>query len=325
MKKILKITGIVLGTLVLIMLVAAAYINFAKVPSYEVNAPNLNVNLDSASIAEGRRIATMVCNQCHMNEGKLEGKLMEGEESPFGIIWAPNITQHKENGIGKYTDGELAYLFRTGIKRDGEYAPPWMPKLPHLSDEDMNDLIAYLRSDMPEVQASDKVQPKSQPSFLVKFLLRVAFKPLPYDGEPIYAPSTTDKIAYGKYLATAKVDCYGCHSLDFKTQNLMEPEKTPGFFGGGNPFGDKDGGVIYSSNLTPDKATGIGNWTEENFVKIMKFGQKPDGTVIRPPMTPFPLLTDEELSAIWAYLQSVPAIENDIKKMNEVQIVSNKN
>ncbi len=103
----------------------------------------------------------------------------------------------------------------------------------------------------------------------------------------------------------------------------MEPEKTPGFFSGGNPFADENGETFYSANLTPDKETGIGNWSEEDFFKTMKFGQKPDGTAMRSPMTPFPFLTDEELSTIWAYLQSVPSIKNDVKKMNEAQIASN--
>ncbi len=321
MKKFFKIAGIVLGSLIGVLLIAAAYINFSSLPTYEVNAPELIIKTDSVSVAEGRRMAQMTCFQCHMNDGKLEGKIMEGEESPFGMIWANNITQHMENGIGKYTDGELAWLFRTGIKRNGDYAPPWMPKFPNLSDQDMNNLIAYLHSDSPEVRPSDKVQPKSQPSFLTKMLLRVAFKPLPYDGKPISTPPISDKVTYGKYLTTAKLDCFGCHSVDFKTQNLMEPEKTPGFFGGGNPFENEDG-VIYSANITPDKATGIGNWTEEQFQQVMKFGTKPDGTTTRPPMPPFPLLTDEEISAVWAYLQSIPVIENDVNRMNEEQIVS---
>ena len=311
MKKFLKITGIILGSIILLLLIGAAYINFSDPPIFEVNAPELTVEIDSASVAEGARMAQMTCFQCHMSGGKLEGNLMEGEDSPFGMVWASNITQDMENGIGKYTDGELAFLFRTGIKRDGKYLPPWMPKFPHLSDEDMHNLIAYLRSDMPEVQPSGKVQPGSQYSFLTKMLMRVAFKPLPYEGQPISAPPTSDKVAFGKYIATAKVDCFGCHSPDFKTQNLLEPEKTPGFFSGGNPFGE-----YCSSNLTPDKNTGLGNWTEEQFSQIMKYGIKPDGSPVRPPMTPFPVLTEEEVSALWAYLQSIPSIENDVAKMN---------
>ena len=320
MKKFLKITGYIIGGLLLIILIIAAYINFAPVPTYEVKAPDLTITPDSASIAEGKKMAQMTCFQCHMNNGKLTGGIMEEADSPFGLIHTPNITQDKDYGIGNYTDGELVYLLRTGIKRDGSYAPPWMPKFPHLSDEDVNNIIAYLRSEEPEVQPSEVTHPEDNPSFLVKMLLRVAFKPLPYDGEPIAAPPKTDKVAYGRYLATAKLDCFGCHSPDFKTQNIMEPEKTPGFFSGGNKFETEDHGLVISANLTPEKETGIGSWTEEQFIRVLKYGRKPDGTNVRPPMPPFPLLSDEEAAAIWAYLQTVPEITQDVKSMYEAKV-----
>ncbi|MCB0651645.1 MAG: cytochrome c [Saprospiraceae bacterium] len=317
MKKVLKIVGIIIGSIVLILAIAAAYINFSPMPTYEVKAPQISVTTDSASVAEGRRMAQMVCFQCHMNGNQLEGKIME-EDTPFGNIWAPNITQDKEHGIGQYTDGELAWLLRTGIKRNGGYAPPWMPKFPHLSDQDLNNIIAYLRSDSEEVQPSDKSQPANEPTFLTKLLVRVAFKPLPYDGKPISAPPITDKVAYGRYLATAKIDCFGCHSPDFKTQNILEPEKTPGYFSGGNKF-EEESGIVYSANLTPDEATGIGSWTEDQFIQMVKFGRKPDGTSARSPMPPFAQLTDEEASSLWAYLQTLPAVSHDVKRMYETE------
>ena len=317
MRKFLKITGIVLGLLVVLLLIAGAYINFAPLPTYEAKSLDVEVTPDSASVAEGKRMAQMVCFQCHMNNGKLTGGIMEEADSPFGLIHVPNITQDKEHGIGQYTDGELAYLFRTGIKRDGSYAPPWMPKFPHLADEEINNIIAYLRSGEEEVQPSDVVHPDDQPSFLAKLLLRVAFKPLPYDGEPISAPPVTDKVAYGRYIATAKVDCFGCHSPDFKTQNAMEPEKTPGFFSGGNKFMTEDNGLVISANLTPDKETGLGEWTEEQFAAVMKYGKKPDGTMVKPPMVPFAQLREEEIAALWAYLQSIPTINHDVNALYE--------
>ncbi len=319
MKKFLKISGIILGSFILILLFAATYFNFAPKKVYEVNAPDLKVSVDSAAVADGKRTAQMVCFQCHMNNGKLTGGIMESEDSPFGLIHTPNITQDEAFGIGGYTDGELAFLLRTGIKRNGHYAPPWMPKFPHLSDEELNNIIAYLRSEEPEVQPSNESHPADKPSFLTKVLRRVAFGPLPYDGKPIYAPSVNDKVAYGKYIATAKLDCFGCHSIDFKTQNILEPEKTPGYFGGGNKFILEDDELVVSANLTPDKETGIGDWTEEQFIQAVKYGRRPDGTQLRLPMPPFARLSDEEASAIWAYLQTIPAISNDVTEIYEAR------
>ncbi len=316
MKKALKIIGYVLGVLILLLAIGATYVHFSGIPEYEVKLPDYpEFKPDSTMIAEGKRLATMVCNQCHMGAGgKLDGKLMPDVPAMFGKVWAPNITSHPEYGSGRYSNAEIAYLLRTGVKRDGQYAPPWMPKFPHLSDSDLQNIIAYLRSDAPELAPSDKVQPASEPSFMAKFLCQVAFKPLPYPEKSIATPPITDKIAFGKYLVTAKVDCYGCHSASFETVNIMEPEKTPGYLGGGNALPDMEGHIVTSANLTPDKETGLGNWTEAQFVLALKTGIRPSGPALRYPMLPYTALTDEEAKAIWAYLQTVPAVKNKVER-----------
>lgn len=317
MKRALKILGIILGVIVLVLLLGAAAINFSGIPSYDTNPPDLTIEPDSALAAEGKRLATLVCNHCHAGpSGKLDGKQMLDLPAEFGKAWAPNITQHPNSRLAPYTDGELAYLLRTGVKRDGKYAPPWMPKFPHLSDEDLHSIIAYLRSDARELQPSDKVQPAPEPSFLVKLLCRVAFKPLPYPEKTIEAPPITDKVAYGRYLLTSKVECYSCHSEDFKTANIEEPEKSGGYLGGGNPMISPEDGktVIYTANITMDKETGIGNWAEEEFIQAVRFGRRPDGKPLRQPMTPYSALSDEEVSAIWAYLQTVPPRSNEVAR-----------
>lgn len=313
MKKVLKIIAILIGAVILLVGAFALFISIRGIPSYKTNPPDLTVKGDSAMVAEGERLSAMVCSSCHMaKNGLMEGGRMEDLPPAFGKAWAMNITHDTKYGAGRYTDGELAFLLRTGIKRDGKYAPPWMPKFPHLSDYDLQSIIAYLRSDQPELQASTKQQPPAQPTWLAKFLCFVAFKPLPYPDHEIIAPPISDKIAYGKYLATGKVDCYGCHSADFKTMNIMEPEKTPGFFGGGNALTGENGTIIYSRNLTPDKETGIGNMTEEQFIKAVKYGQRDGKPALRKPMEPFPELSDEEAGCIYAYLQSLPPIKNDV-------------
>src|SRR6478672_9085483 len=137
-----------------------------------------------------------------------------------------------------------------------------MVKLPNLSDEDLFSIIAFLRSDDPLVYAADVDPPgTTTPSFLTKFLSHVAFKPLPYPSQPIQAPAATDKIARGRYLV-AGLDCFPCHSADFKTMNVLAPEKSPGYMGGGNLVNDLRGKPIYSANLTSDVETGIGKWSE---------------------------------------------------------------
>ena len=76
-------------------------------------------------------------------------------------------------------------------------------------------------------------------------------------------------------------------------------------------------GVSFASNLTPDKATGLGEWTEEKFIQMARTGKhqgQPNGRDILPPMPWFNMkdLSDGDLKAVWAYLQSLPGVKNQV-------------
>ncbi len=142
----------------------------------------------------------------------------------------------------------------------------------------------------------------------------MAFQPFEFPKAPIPLPDTTNQLEWGKYLTLYQLECYACHSKSFETMNMLEPEKSEGFFGGGNPIGTADGSKILSRNLTPDEETGIGKWSEEQFMQAVKYGIVPNGPALRPPMMPFVQLTDSELRAIYAYLQTVPKISNKVER-----------
>lgn len=82
---------------------------------------------------------------------------------------------------------------------------------------------------------------------------------------------------------------------------------------------DFDGHIVPSRNLTPDKETGIGNWTEAQFVKTVKEGMRPNGTMIHYPMMPYGVLRESEIKAIYAYLRTIPAIKNEVKTVQASQ------
>ena len=189
-----------------------------------------------------------------------------------------------------------------------------MVKLPHLSDEDLHAIIAFLRSDDPLV-APSPAPPlgTTKPTFLAKALSHSVFQPLPYPKEPIAAPPRTDRVAYGQYLTVA-LDCWSCHSADFKSMNVMEPEKTPGYLGGGNTLLDAEKKPIRSANLTADDETGIGRWSEEDFVRAVTRGVRPDGRILHYPMLPKTELEADEVGAIYAYLRTVPKIHNVVER-----------
>jgi len=74
-------------------------------------------------------------------------------------------------------------------------------------------------------------------------------------------------------------------------------------------------GVSYTRNLTPDKETGLGDWTAENFIATMRTGRRMGkGRQILPPM-PFDVfakMTDDDLKSIFAYLQTIPVVKNKV-------------
>lgn len=311
----------ILGILGLVAITGVAgfcsFIAIRGIPTFEPRVPQVaNVEITTERVQKGAKISAMLCQHCHLDaEGKsLSGKHMV-EIPEFGVINSKNITNDPVYGIGKWTDSQLIYFIRTGIHpMTGQYVPPYMPKLIHISDEDLNSIVAYLRSDRPEVQGVKTELPESEPSFLTKFLSFVAFQPFEYPKEPIPQPDTTNIVEWGKYLTLYQLECYACHSKSFETINMLEPEKSEGFFGGGNSIGTADGSKIKSLNITPDEETGIGKWTEEEFMQAVRYGIVPKGPALRPPMSPFVQLTDNELKAIYAYMRTVPKIKNQVDR-----------
>jgi mono/diheme cytochrome c family protein len=315
MKKLSRILLKILGVIILIALIGFLFIEVRGIPGYEVKKIDYKAEVTPQRVERGKKIALMLCANCHMDReaGKLTGhKLMEAPRE-FGTIYSQNITQDKQYGIGDWTDGELLYLLRTGIKRDGQYSPPWMAKLPHLSDEDIASIIAFLHSDDPMVAAAAVPDQPCEPSFLSKFLCLVAFKPLPFPDHKIETPDTTNPVKLGEYYVF-NLECYSCHSADFKTNNYLNPPLSEGYLAGGNQPLSNEGKPMVTPNLTPDNETGIGLWSEKKFIKALMTGIVEGQPALRQPMVPFTQLTETEAKAIYAYLQTVPALKHKVDR-----------
>jgi mono/diheme cytochrome c family protein len=117
------------------------------------------------------------------------------------------------------------------------------------------------------------------------------------------APPSASQIQRGEYLARA-ADCVACHTVAGG-----QP------FAGGLPF-KLPFGTLYSSNITPDKNTGIGNWSDDDFVRALHDGVRHDGQRLYPafPYTSYSLLSRDDVLAIKAYLFSLPAVEQAAKE-----------
>ncbi|MBK7582695.1 MAG: c-type cytochrome [Myxococcales bacterium] len=136
--------------------------------------------------------------------------------------------------------------------------------------------------------------------------------------ENLTAPNTPEAIERGRYLVHHVTGCVGCHSKVDETrpgEPLVE-----GHAGEGRDFGDVPGfpGHIRAGNLTPDKATGIGGWTDGEIARAMREGIAKDGRALFP-MMPYQsfakTLSDADTLAIIAYLRTLPVIKNDPGRM----------
>ncbi|WP_020571138.1 cytochrome c [Neolewinella persica] len=311
MRRILKYLALVLGTLLLFLGVAAVYNLTAPVPTFPVDIPDTVSILynDTNTLIRGEKLVSMACVDCHLNDdGKLAGQRFP--EDDFGELYSANITNHPTTGVGRYSDQELVHLLRTGLRPDGSQLIPIMPRLNKVSDEDIGAIIAFLRSDNPMVEPVDQQWPRLKPGFLAKALLRLAFKPAEMPREPVVAPPLIDLPAHGEYLANALFDCFKCHSASFTSNNDAVPSLSEGYYEGGNPLSDMKGNLVPSANLTPHPEHGLGGWSLRDFSLAVRSGQRPDGQVLSDAMPRYAGLTDEELAAIWAFLQKLPVSDN---------------
>ncbi|MDA1325409.1 MAG: c-type cytochrome [Proteobacteria bacterium] len=114
----------------------------------------------------------------------------------------------------------------------------------------------------------------------------------------------------GAYLVNGIAGCGNCHTARGGPMKGVE-------LAGGFPFGgDKAPFKSYAANITPDRETGIGKWTDAQLVTAIREGKRPDGSVIGPPMAIdfYKYMSDKDAKAIVAYLRSVKPVTNKVPK-----------
>jgi mono/diheme cytochrome c family protein len=280
-----------------------------------VTAPpaDVKVEITPARLARGKYLFTLAdCDGCHslrdfsryggpvMESGRGRGSVLPPDMGLPGVIAPGNITSDKETGIGSWTDGEKIRAIREGISRDGTALFPMMgyERFRHMSDEDVSSLVAYLNTLAP---VGNPV-PRSKIAFPVSMLIKGAPQPAGHVPEP----DRSNKVKYGEYLVTM-AGCMDCHTP------ARQGKPLPGMtLAGGQEF-RFPGAVVVSANITPDQETGIGRWSEQNFLErfyqykeYVKEGSPqvgPESFTLMPWLT-FAQLDPEDLKAIYAFLRT---------------------
>ncbi len=317
-KRILKILGWVVGSAVALLLVLVAYVQLRWDAKDGRSAPNLKAPTDSATIARGEHIFKYQaqCWGCHQNPARDANAPPNGgmlfdlsNAGPgFGKWYSRNLTPDMETGLGGWTDGEIVQALREGLNKDRETLFPIMPVdwYHDMADEDVLAVVAYLRS-IPPVKNE---VPKREPSFFAKALMTFKLmKPKEPITMPVTAPPKGITPEYGKYLSSHLANCAECHT----PRNLQDGQfyLDSLFAGSSFAFGADEGSPIvsYARNITPDVETGIGSWSEEQFINAVTTGVRPDGTVLSShmPYAYYKSWSMDELKAVFLYLKTVPA------------------
>lgn len=304
----MKKTKLIAGVAVIAAAVAAGMLwmngdtSADDVASNDVLTSQPPTAADSAAIARGRYVAIASdCTACHtMPESKLPLAGGYSISTPFGGIYASNITPDSETGIGSWTERDFFRAVRHGKGKEGEHLYPAMPYNAYvkLTDQDMHDLWMYLRS----VKPIHYQVPETNLGFPYNIrLAMMGWNLLFFKNAGFQADSTqTAEWNRGAYLVEGPEHCAACHTA----KNLIGGDSSD-YLQGGNL------GEWHAPDITPNPHIGIGNWSEQQVVDYLKLGSNhvavASGPMAEAVTNSTQHLTDADLKAIAVYLKQVPA------------------
>lgn len=291
MRTVLKVLGFVLGAAVLLLVAVLGWasVKFSaqahRTTAYPLAGFSQHVK---GSAARGKYLVTvrMTCVECHGQD--LSGGTVI-DDPVAGHVHGSNITPFK---LKAWSDAEIIRTLRHGVSKDG-HPLLIMPSEDYqsMSEPDMADIVAYLRS----VPPVDKPDQPSTAGPLLKVFWALGKTPQVFgidmiDHQRPFAPVVKAAVtpAFGKYIFMNT--CVGCHR-----ENLQ---------GGPMPGTPPDWAV--PANITQDA---LGGWSEADFIKTLKTGVNPSGAKLRLPMAMIlkytPKFSNTELKALWAYIRTV--------------------
>ena len=250
----------------------------------------------------------MGCGNCHTPvgpNGPILDKALSGgppiEEGNAFTAIPSNITPDPETGIGRWTDAEIRTAIRQGKRppnapNGGTPIGPPMPfgQYRGIADADIDAVVAYLRT----VPAVKNAVAKST----YHIPLRPASGP-PID-KPITAPPSSDKVAYGAYLAGPLGHCVECHT----PMGADHHQQFATLLGAGGMQFNGPWGLSVAKNITSDPEQGLGKWTDTEIERAIRTGIDRDGHPLKPPMgyRYYSKISADDMAALIAWLRSLP-------------------
>ena len=246
------------------------------------------------------------CVACHTEDRKDAAIFAGGRalKTPFGTFFGPNLTPHPQAGLGRWTEADFVRAMREGVRPDGAHYYPAFPypSFTRISDRDLADLWAYLRTLAPSSrsnQAHDLRFPFGW-RYAVAAWKWLFFTPGPFVSDP----RRSDAVDRGAYLVEALGHCGECHT---PRNFLLATKKNRPLAGGKGPTGKS------TPNLTP---TRLSKWSDAELKEFFLSGITPEfdsadeamAEVVRNTTSQ---LTPADLAALMAYLRALQPLPEE--------------
>lgn len=294
---LLAVAAIIAGLATFWLIALPVVVSAEALPAYSPNAANGKAVFDAGG-----------CASCHAVTGEPRTMLGGGLAipSPFGTFYAPNISPHKQNGIGNWSEANFVTAMKKGTSPAGAHYFPAFPygSYAHATDADIRDLFAYIKT-LPPLSGRIRDHDVRFP-FNMRQLVG-GWKFLFLDGKP-FTPDPTQSAAWnrGAYLVNGLGHCAECHSPRNFLGGIVSSQRLAG---GPNPEGEG-----WVPNIT---GKGLKDWSEQDLAYFLKTGELPSGDTAGGSMARVikntSQLSDEDRAAMAAYLKSLPAVDGPVR------------
>lgn len=296
--------GVILGVTLL-----ACVLDLNHLDESPVSPQEEGVAATADRIAKGEYLARAGnCIACHTRPGGPALAGGRGVETPFGVVYAPNLTPDKETGIGRWSASEFWRALHNGRSRDGRFLSPAFPysSYTYISREDSDAIFAYLGSLQPvaQVRKPHGMRFPFDSQVALAIWRALYFRPGTFKPEPAQTPEWNR----GAYLVQALGHCAACHS----PRNGLGAIRSDKLF---------DGAVLpgqgwYAPALNDIREGAVTTWPKQDVVALLRTGRSPQAAVSGPMAEvvfhSLQHLSAADLEAMAGYLQTLPVTNNPI-------------
>ena len=304
---------------VIVILVAAAALYVLRPGTLPPRVGARDTSATTETINRGEYLARAGdCVACHTAPNGQQFAGARPMPTPFGSLFAPNITPDEEMGIGRWTSDDFYRMMHTGLSRDGTLLYPAMPFASYtkVTRADSDAIYAYLMS-VPPVKQANRPHELRFPFNNRDLLLgwrTLYFK----EGEYLPDPAQTAQWNRGAYLVQGLGHCAMCHTAI----NAL---------GGSSESKAFEGGMIpnqnwYAPSLTSNREAGLGNWEIKDIADMLQAGASRRGTVYGPMAevvyNSLQYLSDDDVQAMAVYLKALPQRDSEPAPTSQARLVN---